>query len=65
VQARGLDIADIRSEDFPLPTLGFTETGRTRAPSWRNEVTLGSVEMFTENEPGAYSGSQKETRCRP
>jgi hypothetical protein len=26
----------------------FTETGRTRAPSWRNEVTLRSVEMFTE-----------------
>jgi uncharacterized protein len=21
----------------------FTETGRTRAPSWRNEVTLRSV----------------------
>jgi uncharacterized protein len=32
----------------------FTETGRTRAPSWRNEVTLRSVEMFTEYEPGVY-----------
>jgi uncharacterized protein len=32
----------------------FTETGRTRAPAWRNEVTLRSVEMFTEYEPGAY-----------
>ncbi|HET6519959.1 MAG TPA: alpha/beta hydrolase, partial [Geminicoccaceae bacterium] len=32
----------------------FTETGRSRAPSWRNEVTLRSVEMFTEYEPGAY-----------
>ena len=32
----------------------FTETGRTRAPSWRNEVTLRSVEMFWEYEPGAY-----------
>jgi fermentation-respiration switch protein FrsA (DUF1100 family) len=32
----------------------FTETGRTRAPSWRNEVTLRSVEMFTEYEPGTY-----------
>ena len=32
----------------------FTETGRTRAPSWRNEVTLRSVEMFTEYEPGSY-----------
>ena len=34
----------------------FTETARTRAPSWRNEVTLRSVEMFTEYEPGAYIG---------
>jgi uncharacterized protein len=32
----------------------FTETGRTRAHGWRNEVTLRSVEMFTEYEPGAY-----------
>jgi hypothetical protein len=32
----------------------FTETGDTRAPSWRNEVTLRSVEMFWEYEPGAY-----------
>jgi len=32
----------------------FTETGKTRAPAWRNEVTLQSVEMFTEYEPGAY-----------
>jgi len=30
--------------------------GRTRAPSWRNEVTLRSVEMFWEYEPGAYIG---------
>src|ERR1700731_2171921 len=41
-----------------LPTLDswswFTQTGRTRAPSWRNEVTLRSVEMFTEYEPGSY-----------
>ncbi len=34
----------------------FTETGRTRAPSWKNEVTLRSVEMFTEYEPGSYVG---------
>ncbi len=34
----------------------FTETGRTRAPSWRNEVTLRSIEMFTEYEPGIYIG---------
>ena len=32
----------------------FTETGATRAPSWRNEVTLRSVEMFWEYEPGAH-----------
>ena len=32
----------------------FSETGKTRAPAWRNEVTLRSVEMFTEYEPGAY-----------
>lgn len=32
----------------------FTETAKLRAPSWRNEVTLRSVEMFTEYEPAAY-----------
>jgi fermentation-respiration switch protein FrsA (DUF1100 family) len=32
----------------------FTETHKARAPSWRNEVTLRSVEMFTEYEPGTY-----------
>lgn len=32
----------------------FTQTGETRAPSWKNEVTLRSVEMFMEYEPGAY-----------
>lgn len=31
----------------------FTETHELRAP-WRNEVTLRSVEMFTEYEPVAY-----------
>lgn len=34
----------------------FTETGRTRAPTWRNEVTIRSVEMFMEYELGAYIG---------
>lgn len=29
-------------------------TGEKRAPSWRNEVTLRSVEMFLEYEPGAW-----------
>jgi uncharacterized protein len=32
----------------------FTETGESRAPSWRNEVTMRSVELFTEYEPGTY-----------
>jgi fermentation-respiration switch protein FrsA (DUF1100 family) len=32
----------------------FTETGRTRAQAWRNEVTLRSIEMFMEYEPGSY-----------
>lgn len=32
----------------------FTETAKTRAPAWRNEVTLRSVELFTEYEPGVY-----------
>ena len=32
----------------------FTETGNTRAPSWRNEVTLRTLEMLMEYEPGAY-----------
>ena len=33
----------------------FTETGKSRAPSWHNEVTLRSVEMFTEYEPISYA----------
>jgi fermentation-respiration switch protein FrsA (DUF1100 family) len=32
----------------------FTETGRDRAPAWRNEVTLRTVEMLGEYEPGIY-----------
>jgi fermentation-respiration switch protein FrsA (DUF1100 family) len=32
----------------------FTSTHDLRAPSWVNEVTLRSVEMFWEYEPGAY-----------
>jgi dienelactone hydrolase len=32
----------------------FTETQESRAPSWRNETTLRSVEMNSEYEPGAY-----------
>ena len=32
----------------------FTETARLRAPAWRNEVTLRTVEMLMEYEPGSY-----------
>lgn len=32
----------------------FSETHDLRASSWRNEVTLRSVEMFTEYEPAAH-----------
>ncbi len=32
----------------------FTETAKTRAPSWRNQVTLRTVEMLGEYEPGSY-----------
>ena len=34
----------------------FTETANARAPNWHNEVTLRSVEMFLEYEPGIYIG---------
>ena len=33
----------------------FTKTAELRAPSWRNEVTLRSVEMFMEYEPSVYT----------
>jgi hypothetical protein len=32
----------------------FTDTCAARAPAWRNEVTLRSVELFLGYEPGAY-----------
>lgn len=32
----------------------FTQTARSRAPNWRNEVTLRSVEMLMEYEPVSY-----------
>jgi uncharacterized protein len=32
----------------------FIETGRERARSWRNEVTLRTLEMLMEYEPGSY-----------
>jgi fermentation-respiration switch protein FrsA (DUF1100 family) len=34
----------------------FTQTAASRAPAWRNEVTLKSVEMYTDYEPGAHIG---------
>ena len=41
----------------------FSETGKTRAPSWRNEVTLRSVEMFWEYEPGPTCPGSRRRRC--
>jgi fermentation-respiration switch protein FrsA (DUF1100 family) len=32
----------------------FSEAGKGRAPAWRNEVTLRTVEMLMEYEPSAY-----------
>jgi len=32
----------------------FTATGKERAPTWRNEVTLRTVEMLSEYEPASY-----------
>jgi hypothetical protein len=32
----------------------FIETGKSRASAWRNEVTLRTVEMLGEYEPGSY-----------
>ena len=32
----------------------FTDTAKLRAPSWRNEVTLRTVEMLGEYEPVSY-----------
>ena len=45
-------------EPCALPTADsyewFTTSGSRRAPSWVNECTLRSVEMFWEYEPGAW-----------
>ena len=32
----------------------FTQTAKTRAPAWHNQVTLRTVEMLGEYEPGSY-----------
>ncbi|NPT53070.1 alpha/beta hydrolase [Paraburkholderia elongata] len=44
------------SSALPTPDswVWFTETSKARAPAWRNEVTLRSIEMFSEYEPGSY-----------
>ena len=51
-------VSDDASVPCALPTADsfawFTETAAKRAPAWRNEVTLRSVEMFMEYEPGSY-----------
>jgi len=58
-------VAEDPSAPSALPTPDswswFTETGKARAPSWRNEVTLRSVEMFTEYEPGSYIANVSPT----
>ena len=41
----------------------FTETGRDRPPSWKNEVTLRSVEMFMGFEPRSYLPTSAPHRC--
>lgn len=51
-------VSDDASVPCALPTADsfawFTETAAQRASAWRNEVTLRSVEMFMEYEPGSY-----------
>lgn len=39
----------------------FSETARERAPSWRNEVTLRTLEMVMEYEPGSYAAKISPT----
>jgi uncharacterized protein len=48
------DLAGVAVLPTPDSWQWFDETGRTRAPAWRNEVTLRSVELFLAYEPGAY-----------
>ena len=45
-----------RRDALPTPDSchWFTGTGRTRAPAWKNEVTLRSVDLLLAYEPGAY-----------
>jgi uncharacterized protein len=59
-------VAEGPSAASALPTpdswTWFMETGRARAPSWKNELTLRSVEMLHEYEPGGYVGFISPTR---
>jgi len=43
-------------DEVDATRIGVWGTGKTRAPSWRNEVTLRTVEMLGEYEPGTYIG---------
>lgn len=53
-----LPVVAAEGEMCALPTPDsfswMVEQGKKHAPSWKNEVTLHSVEMFTEYEPAAY-----------
>ena len=53
-----LPVVAPEGEPSALPTADsyewFTTSGQERAPSWINECTLRSVEMFWEYEPGTY-----------
>jgi fermentation-respiration switch protein FrsA (DUF1100 family) len=53
-----LPVVAPEGEPCALPTADsyewFMTSGAQRAPAWRNECTLRSVEMFWEYEPGTY-----------
>lgn len=53
-------VAEALMAPSALPTADsykwFTETAASRAPSWRNEVTLRTIEYGFGYEPGAYVG---------
>ena len=53
-------VAEDSAAPSALPTADsykwFTETATSRAPSWRNEVTLRTIEYGFGYEPGAYIG---------
>jgi fermentation-respiration switch protein FrsA (DUF1100 family) len=51
-------VAEDPAAPSALPTADswtwFTKTHKERAPAWKNEVTLRSIEMFLDYEPGAH-----------